>query len=85
MRRFKLFHETIYDFQNEVTLGPHRLLIRPREGHDIRIESSTLNITPNALVKWHRGRVGQFGWHHPIQHTNAATENSQRGRDTALR
>ena len=57
MRRFKLFHETIYDFQNEVTLGPHRLLIRPREGHDIRIESSTLNITPNALVKWHRDEL----------------------------
>ncbi|MBQ74987.1 MAG: cysteine protease [Gammaproteobacteria bacterium] len=57
MRRFKLFHETIYDFDSEVTLGPHRLLIRPREGHDIRIESSTLNITPNAIVKWHRDEL----------------------------
>ena len=57
MRRFKLFHETIYDFQNEVTLGPHKLLIRPREGHDIRIESSTLNITPNATVKWYRDEL----------------------------
>ena len=57
MRRFKLFHETIYDFQSEVTLGPHKLLMRPREGHDIRIESSTLAITPNATVKWHRDEL----------------------------
>jgi transglutaminase-like putative cysteine protease len=54
MQRFSLFHETIYDFQSEVTLGPHKLLIRPREGHDIRIESSTLAISPIATVKWHR-------------------------------
>ena len=54
MQRFNLFHETIYDFQSEVTLGPHKLLIRPREGHDIRIESSSLAISPNAAVKWYR-------------------------------
>jgi transglutaminase-like putative cysteine protease len=57
VRRFKLFHETVYDFKNEVTLGPHKLLMRPREGHDIRIESSSLNIWPNATVKWHRDEL----------------------------
>ncbi len=57
MRRFRVFHETTYDFRNEVTLGPHKLLIRPREGHDIRIESSTLEITPQAIVRWHRDEL----------------------------
>jgi transglutaminase-like putative cysteine protease len=57
MQRFKLFHETIYEFENPVTLGPHKLLIRPREGHDIRIESSSLNIEPAATVKWHRDEL----------------------------
>lgn len=54
MQRINLFHETVYDFESEVTLGAHKLLIRPREGYDIRIESSLLNISPRATVKWHR-------------------------------
>lgn len=54
MRRLRLFHETTYDFQNAVQLGPHILMIRPREGHDVRIESSRLEITPSANVKWYR-------------------------------
>jgi transglutaminase-like putative cysteine protease len=57
MQRFKIFHETIYLFQNAVTLGPHKLLIRPREGHDVRIESSSLTIEPAATVKWHRDEL----------------------------
>ncbi len=54
MRRFKLFHETKYRFGAPVTLGPHKLLLRPREGHDIRIEKATLSISPKAVVKWYR-------------------------------
>ena len=57
MQRFKLFHETIYDFQSEVSFGPHKLLIRPREGHDVRIESSSLAISPPATVRWHRDEL----------------------------
>ncbi|MBD3649426.1 MAG: transglutaminase family protein [Pseudomonadales bacterium] len=54
MRRLKLFHETVYTFQNEVELGPHKLMLRPRDGHDVRIENSALQISPNATVKWYR-------------------------------
>jgi transglutaminase-like putative cysteine protease len=54
MRRLKIWHETQYDFNTEVKLGPHQLLIRPREGHDIRIESSELEITPIQQRRWHR-------------------------------
>lgn len=54
MRRLKLFHETVYTFQNPVELGPHILMLRPREGHDVRIENSRLQITPQATVKWYR-------------------------------
>ncbi|MCB1646980.1 MAG: transglutaminase family protein, partial [Pseudomonadales bacterium] len=54
MKRLNVFHETTYTFDQPVELGQHRLLIRPREGHDIRIESSSLNIQPLAVVKWHR-------------------------------
>ncbi|MFO7642006.1 MAG: transglutaminase N-terminal domain-containing protein, partial [Candidatus Competibacteraceae bacterium] len=54
MRRLRIYHLTTYQFSGPVTLQPHRLLIRPREGHDVRIESSKLNITPAHRVRWHR-------------------------------
>ncbi len=54
MHRFKVFHETLYEFGESVELGSHQLLLRPREGHDVRIEKSSLSIEPQATVKWHR-------------------------------
>ncbi len=57
MQRFRIFHETEYLYTNTVNLGPHRLLVRPRDDHDVRIESSRLSITPSALVSWHRDEL----------------------------
>ena len=55
MRRLKITHLTEYQFSSPVTLLPHRLLLRPREGPEVHIESSSLTITPtNHRVKWHR-------------------------------
>jgi transglutaminase-like putative cysteine protease len=41
-----------------VTLGAHQLLVRPREGHDLRIESSLLDIRPAYRIEWHREIYG---------------------------
>jgi transglutaminase-like putative cysteine protease len=54
MQRLQINHVTEYQFTAPVTLQPHRLLLRPREGHDIRIESSMLEISPAHTIKWHR-------------------------------
>jgi len=54
MQRLAISHLTEYSYAAPVTLGPHQLLLRPREGHDVRIESSKLDISPTAQVKWHR-------------------------------
>jgi transglutaminase-like putative cysteine protease len=54
MRRLKILHRTCYTFSGTVRLGPHRLLLRPREGHDLQIEASRLEITPLAEVRWAR-------------------------------
>lgn len=54
MRRLQIKHQTVYEYSNVVEFLPHKLLLRPREGHDIRIESSRLEITPSHKVKWHR-------------------------------
>jgi transglutaminase-like putative cysteine protease len=54
MRRLKIVHRTRYEFPNTVTLGPHRLLLRPREGHEVHIESSLLDTSPDATLHWLR-------------------------------
>ena len=58
MRRLRIEHLTTYEFGGWVQLMPHRLLLRPREGYDIRIESSRLDISPACQVKWHRDVYG---------------------------
>jgi transglutaminase-like putative cysteine protease len=54
MQRYKILHRTYYNFSATVQLESHALRLRPREGHELRIESSTLEITPPATVRWHR-------------------------------
>lgn len=54
MRRMRIHHTTTYTYDAPVTFGPHALLVRPREGHDLRIESSQLAMTPAHTVRWHR-------------------------------
>jgi transglutaminase-like putative cysteine protease len=58
MQRYKILHRTYYNFSGIVQLGPHTLRLRPREDHDLRIESSTLTITPPASLLWHRDVEG---------------------------
>ncbi len=47
-------HTTRYRYPHPVKLHAHKLLLRPREGHDIRIESSHLGIRPRNEVHWNR-------------------------------
>lgn len=54
MKRFKIIHKTAYTFSQPVTLSAHSLLLRPRDSHELRIESSILNIDPPATLRWVR-------------------------------
>jgi transglutaminase-like putative cysteine protease len=54
MQRLSIRHVTEYEFPAPVTLQPHRLLIRPRENHTLRIVSSALDIEPAHSIRWHR-------------------------------
>lgn len=45
-------HKTTYRYQMPVALGPHRLMLRPRESRDLRLVSSKLTVTPAATVTW---------------------------------
>lgn len=71
MRRLKITHFTEYRYYNMVTLQPHRLLLRPREGPDVHIQSSSLIIYPEHTVNWHRdvfdNAVAIVDFHAPTQ------------------
>ncbi|MCP8686001.1 transglutaminase family protein [Marinobacterium sedimentorum] len=54
MQRYKIVHHTYYNFSNEVSLGEHTLLLRPREDHELRIQAFSLDISPAATLLWHR-------------------------------
>ncbi|MCB1675674.1 MAG: transglutaminase family protein [Halioglobus sp.] len=58
MRRYKIVHRTFYNFTSAVSLGPHNLRLRPREDHELRIESFSLDISPAADLLWHRDVEG---------------------------
>ncbi len=52
MNALSIRHRTTYRYREPVRLGPHRLMLRPRESHDLRLLSSTLELTPAASVSW---------------------------------
>ncbi|MBL4915604.1 transglutaminase family protein [Tabrizicola sp. DMG-N-6] len=47
-----ILHTTTYRYRHAVLLGPHRLMLRPRETRELRLLSHDLSITPVATVNW---------------------------------
>ena len=60
MRRIEIAHLTTYQYTQPVEFLPHKLHVRPREGHDIRIESSSLDIEPAYTIEWQRDIFGNL-------------------------
>jgi transglutaminase-like putative cysteine protease len=58
VRRIQIQHLTRYHYAETVTLLPHTLHLRPREGHDIRVQSSRLQISPGFRIRWKRDVYG---------------------------
>lgn len=45
-------HRTLYRYAGPVRFGPHRLMVRPRDSHDLRLLAATLATTPAATLRW---------------------------------
>ncbi|HWL09119.1 MAG TPA: transglutaminase family protein [Planctomicrobium sp.] len=58
MKRIRIIHRTEYFYSQPVTFGPHRALLRPREGHEVHIAGSRLEIEPAAEIRWLRDIEG---------------------------
>jgi hypothetical protein len=54
----RIIHTTTYRYSAPVFFGLHRLVIRPREGHDLQVQELDLRIQPACRVTWHRDLFG---------------------------
>jgi YD repeat-containing protein len=52
MARLSIRHETIYDYDRPVSFATHRMLLRPRDSHAIRVVDATLTVSPPGEVRW---------------------------------
>lgn len=52
MPKLTVRHETVYRYHEPVSFGPHRLMFRPRDSHDMRLIDTRLEIQPAARVSW---------------------------------
>jgi transglutaminase-like putative cysteine protease len=46
MARIHIRHSTRYDYAAPVGLSQHRLMVRPRDSHDLRLHEATLSVSP---------------------------------------
>lgn len=52
MTRHHILHQTVYRYNEPVTFGLHRLVLRPREGHSVTVVRHQLTIVPKARLFW---------------------------------
>ncbi|MDP6343024.1 MAG: transglutaminase family protein [Alphaproteobacteria bacterium] len=52
MQRLTVDHRTTYRYRRPVEFGEHRLMFRPRDSHDLRLQDAKLTISPMATVRW---------------------------------
>jgi transglutaminase-like putative cysteine protease len=58
MLRLHIRHRTTYSYSEPVGFGQHRLVLRPREGHDLHIVDMELLIEPAHEITWVRDVYG---------------------------
>ena len=52
MITLRIHHKTTYRYRNQVSLGPHRLMLRPRENRDLLLIKGEVVLTPTAALTW---------------------------------
>jgi len=45
-------HTTVYRYSRPVRLGDHRLMLRPRDSHDLRLIETNLSLSSPASLRW---------------------------------
>ena len=60
--KIHIHHRTTYRYSLKVSLGLHRLMMRPREGHGVRLEGCSFDISLPHRLRWvrdlHENNIG---------------------------
>lgn len=46
-----IVHTTVYRYNQPVSFGEHRVMFRPRDSHDQRVLATSLQVSPEAIVR----------------------------------
>ncbi|MCB4770291.1 transglutaminase family protein [Ancylobacter sp. Lp-2] len=52
MQTLTVRHVTHYTYANPVVFQPHRLMLRPRDSHDLRLVGAELTLWPHGNIRW---------------------------------
>ncbi|MBL8769852.1 MAG: transglutaminase family protein [Phenylobacterium sp.] len=52
MARLRIRHETRYAYERPVSFAQHRMLLRPRDSHAIRVVDAVLTVSPPGEMRW---------------------------------
>jgi len=52
MKPLTVRHLTTYRYARPIALGRHRLMLRPRDSHDLRLVTTELTLSPMATTRW---------------------------------
>ena len=52
MKLLTVRHATVYCYSAPVSFGQHRLMLRPRDSHDLRLVGAELALSPPGTVRW---------------------------------
>lgn len=76
--KIRIQHRTTYNYVQPVTFGQHKIMVRPREGHDLHIQSSILEITPAHTIHWMRdvngNSIAKVDFREPADHLMVYSE-----------
>jgi transglutaminase-like putative cysteine protease len=56
--RLTIHHRTRYRYARPVVIHPHRLMLHPRGGHDLKVVSMMLTCDPAASIHWMQDVLG---------------------------
>lgn len=66
MTRLTIVHETRYGYERAVSFGQHRLLLRPRDSHALRVVEASLTLSLPGETRWVYDAVGNcVCWYTP--------------------
>jgi transglutaminase-like putative cysteine protease len=52
MNVLTVVHRTTYRYAKPVSFGEHRMMMRPRDSHDLRLLNTSLTLRPAAKLRW---------------------------------